>query len=410
MKGVVVGRLALVLAVVSGAGAASEVRAVQQRAAPDPAYGCIVCHADKRRAFRQGVHSEAGIRCHDCHGGDTRAYETGPAHRGRFIGSPNKLETIRLCSACHSDPDQLRQYGLSADQLAAFRTSRHGQLLLGQGNTDAPTCTDCHDAHTILPPEDARSSVHPTNIPATCARCHDDERLMASYGLPTDQLQRYRDGAHGIAVFEQQNFAAPTCVGCHGSHAALPPRVSEIAHVCGKCHVLLARAFYNGPHGRPSLDGRFDGCVACHSNHGTEPIPPAAIAELCTSCHDPESRAVLLGGEIQEQVLRAEEDLAAAARAIDDMVRIGRRTADERFRYAAALTEFRQLAQVQHSLDADHLERLGLRVRSNTDVIRRTAEAYAEERWEHKLLLVPVWFLALSAIVFTWFKLRELGR
>jgi hypothetical protein len=33
-----------------------------------------------------------------------------------------------------------------------------------------------------------------------------------------------------------------------------------------------------------------------------------------------------------------------------------------------------------------------------------------EERWEHKLVLVPVWFLALSAIAFAGFKLRDLQR
>ncbi|NIR46818.1 MAG: hypothetical protein GWN99_20615, partial [Gemmatimonadetes bacterium] len=41
----------------------------------DTTYGCVICHADKRRAFLQGTHSERGIRCHDCHGGDPRAVE-----------------------------------------------------------------------------------------------------------------------------------------------------------------------------------------------------------------------------------------------------------------------------------------------------------------------------------------------
>jgi hypothetical protein len=43
-------------------------------------------------------------------------------------------------------------------------------------------------------------------------------------------------------------------------------------------------------------------------------------------------------------------------------------------------------------------------------VIRATAEARAEQRWEHKLLLIPVWFLTLSGLAFAWFKLRDLGR
>ena len=164
----------------------------------DSAYGCVICHAEKRRSFGVGVHSKRGIHCDDCHGGDPAAYEIAPAHRGRFVGTPTKLETIELCSECHADPNQMRQFGLSADQLAEFRTSRHGRLLLGRGDRNAPTCTDCHNAHLILPPEDARSEVHPTNIPATCGYCHDDSNLMSKYGLPLDEFARYRESAHGV--------------------------------------------------------------------------------------------------------------------------------------------------------------------------------------------------------------------
>ena len=376
----------------------------------DSIYGCVICHADKRRSFGVGVHSERGIRCHDCHGGDTEAYEIAPAHRGRFLGTPTKLETIELCSECHADPNQMRQFGLAADQLAEFRTSRHGQLLLGQRNNDAPTCTDCHNAHLILPPEDARSEVHPTNIPATCGRCHEDEALMGRYGIPADQFELYREGAHGVGVFEKHNFAAPTCIGCHGSHAALPPQVTQTADVCGHCHRLLERAFYEGPHGPPTLGGALPGCLGCHSNHGTARTEPAGIAALCASCHDVETGPGLMGLEIQEQVLRATEELELAAEAIEELELIGHEVDDARFRYQAALSEYQQIALVQHSLDLEQLEDLGLRVRSNTGIIRATAETHAEEQWEHKLLLIPVWFLALSAIALAWFKLRELGK
>lgn len=381
--------------------------AVQQ---PDATYGCAVCHGDKRRAFLQGAHAERGIRCHDCHGGDPTALETAAAHRRPFIGTPDKLTTVRVCSTCHADPNQMRQYGLPADQLAEFRTSRHGQLLLNQRNTDAPTCTDCHDAHIILPPEDARSTVHPTNIPRTCGHCHGDPQRMGKYGLPTDQFERYRSGAHGVAVFERHNFAAPTCTGCHGSHAALPPAVTEIAHVCDRCHKLLGAELYRGPHGRPALGGTFPGCLGCHSNHGTERVPPQEIASRCTTCHARESQAALLGVGIQQQVVRATHDLEAAERAIEQLVHQGRRVSDARFRYRTALTYYRQIAEVQHNLDLELLGDLTRRVGSISRELRGTAEVSAEQRWEHKLLLVPVWFLALSAVAIAWFKLGELKR
>ena len=376
----------------------------------DSTYGCLICHADKRRSYRLGVHAEHGIQCHDCHGGDTEAVETASAHRRGFLGAPDKLQTLTLCSSCHSDPNQMRQFGLSADQLAEFRTSRHGQLLIERRDFAAPTCTDCHDAHTILPPDDARSNVHPMNIPGTCARCHADRALMATYGLPTGQLEQYRSGAHGVGLFEERNFASPTCVGCHGSHSALPPAVSQITDVCAKCHVLLNRKLAAGAHGRPVAEGAIPGCLACHGNHGTEPTPPERIVALCVRCHGQGSGPMEVAAEIQERILAAGRELDEAADAIEELVAQGYNVDDERFRHRAAMSDYTQLALVQHSLDLDELQDLVLKVRSNTGIILSTAEAHADEKWEHKLLLVPVWFLALSAMVLAWFKLREVSR
>lgn len=384
------------------------VQQAQLQMAADSVYGCVVCHADKRKAFIEGIHSERGIGCHDCHGGDPAGLEISTAHAGTYIGTPDEIATVELCGSCHSDPDRMRQYGLQVGQVTEFRTSRHGQLLLGERNTDAPTCTDCHDAHTILTPDNARSSVHPTNIPGTCASCHRDESLMGKYGLSTDQYELYRASAHGVGLFERQNFAAPSCVGCHGSHAAMPPQVNEIANVCGQCHVLVRRAFDSGPHGAAARAGTLPGCTACHSNHGTERVPPNAIAETCLECHDAESPAARLGEEVGELIVAAESDLQAIEQAIAALVEAGWQVSNVRFRYQTALTDYLRIAEVQHGLDVEELEDLSRRVGSISRDIRATAEVSAEQRWEHKLFLVPVWFLTLSAIVMGWFKLRSL--
>lgn len=381
----------------------------QQESRIDPEYSCVVCHTAKRRTFLLGVHSERGIRCRDCHGGDPTAFERATAHSGPdWIGTPDKFETIELCSSCHSDPDQMRQYGIPAGQLAEFRTSRHGQLLLGAGDTNAPTCTDCHDAHTILPPNDARSNVYPTNIIKTCARCHEDGSLIGQYQLPTSQVSKYRESAHGVVLFGQENFAAPTCVGCHGSHAALPPRVVQISDVCGHCHVLVRRAFYAGPHGAAARAGALPGCTACHSNHGTERVPPDQIAVTCTNCHTEDSPAALVGVEIQDKVQHATQELSRAEEAIHQLLRSGRRVTDITFRYETALTAHSQIGQTQHSLDLEALEDLSRQVASISRDIRAAEEVASEEIWEHKLILIPVWFLALSGVVLAWFKLRSL--
>jgi len=388
-------------------GSSGAVVALRTAQGQDTTYSCLICHADKRRSFQQGVHSERDIRCHDCHGGDPRSLEIAAAHRGRKFDPGSKIEIAEECSSCHSDPNQMRQYGLPAGEMAEFRTSRHGQVLF-RGNVDAPTCTDCHDAHTILRPTDARSNVYPTNIPATCAKCHENSAMMEKYGLPTGQLATYREGAHGVAVFERGDFAAPTCIGCHGSHSALPPTATEISTVCDRCHVLLGAEFQAGPHGEAAGRGAIPGCLACHSNHGTERIPPEEIAALCGGCHAPESSAAVAGAEIQTVVMRAETELQLAEHAIEELRLHGRRVSDAGLRYQTAFTAFSEMAKAQHSLDLEMLDDLGRSVASISREVRGTAEVSAERRWEHRLLLVPIWFLALATLALVGFKLGRL--
>jgi hypothetical protein len=388
----------------TGALAAAQGTAVQL----DTSYGCIVCHADHREAMTAGVHAERDIRCADCHGGDPTALSLPAAHRGRFTSARDKVTVIQLCGSCHSDPNRMRQYGLPTGELAQYRTSRHGQLLLQQHDADAPSCTDCHGTHVIYRPDDARSKVYPTNIPGTCAHCHSNRQLMARYRLPTNQFEQFRTSAHGVALFQKQNFTAPTCVGCHGAHSALPPAVTEIANVCSRCHELVGQAFASGPHGRAASAGRLPGCLGCHSNHGTERVPVDSTADVCGKCHGSDTRIREMGLEIQQGVMRATDDLRSAERALGQLELAGQRTTDYRFRYQSALTYYLQIAQVQHSLDLSRLDDLVRRVRSTSVDLGAAAEASAERRWERKLILIPVWFLALSAVVLVWFSLRAL--
>lgn len=376
----------------------------------DTANDCLACHAAQRESATLGVHSQHGVRCVDCHGGDANARTLPDAHRGHFIGTPTKIQTALLCGSCHSDPNRMREYGLPIGQLAEFRTSRHGQLLFGKHDTDAPTCTDCHGVHIIYPPYDARSRVYPSNIPGTCAHCHSNDKLMAKYHLPTNQLEQFRNSAHGVALFQKHNFAAPTCISCHGAHSALPPTRTQIASVCGQCHALVDQAFNEGPHGMAARDGKLRGCLACHSNHGTERVPAAKISQTCDKCHAANSPAHQMGVSLQRRVLQAEQDMASAQSAIDKLSLAGRQVGYFKFRYESALTYYRQIAQAQHSLNLEKVDDLERRVRSVSIDLGDAASTSQEQTWEHKLLLAPVWFLSLSAVVLAWLTLRALRR
>lgn len=231
---------------------------------------------------------------------------------------------------------------------------------------------------------------------------------MAPYRIPTDQVDLFRRSAHGVALFDQQNFAAPTCVSCHGSHSALPPAVTEEATVCGRCHQHEGRSFALGPHGPPSRAGRIEGCLACHGNHDTERVPTERIGATCKRCHADGTRGAVLGAEIQRIAATATDHLRSADSAIQRITRSGRSVGDSRFRYQTALTAYLQIAEAQHALDLERLEDLGLRVGSISRDLRAAALSAEERQWEHKLLLVPVWFIALSIFALAWLTLRRL--
>ncbi len=376
----------------------------------DSTNGCLACHAAQREAATVGVHSQHGVRCVDCHGGNAAATTLPNAHQGRFIGSPNKLQTAELCGSCHSDPNRMREYGLPTGQLAQFRTSKHGQLLFNDHDTNGPTCTDCHGTHIIYPPYDARSRVYPTNIPGTCAHCHADQKLMAKYKLRTDQLDEFTGSAHGVALFQNHNFAAPTCISCHGAHSALPPTGTEVANVCGQCHALVDQEFSMGPHGAAARAGKIHGCLACHTNHGTEAVAAGNISALCDKCHAADTRYHQMGVDLERTVTQASADMASARQSLATLSAAGRQVGYYRFRYQSAQTYFLQIAKAQHSLDTARVSDLARRVRSISVDLNDVASTAQEERWEHKLLLAPVWFLTLSAVVLAWLALRAIGR
>jgi hypothetical protein len=172
----------------------------------------------------------------------------------------------------------------------------------------------------------------------------------------------------------------------------------------------VRQEFEAGPHEAASREGKIAGCTACHANHGTEIVPPEQIGATCIRCHEKESAAAMTGAEIQELTVGASRELEAAEQALTRLVRAGHRVDTERFRYQTARTAFLQFKEVQHSLNMEQLEELSLRIGSISRDLRSGAEAVEEKRWEHKLLLMPIWFLTLAAVVLAWFRLRDEAR
>jgi predicted CXXCH cytochrome family protein len=198
---------------------------------------CKGCHFDNYTKSLDSVHyallSKGDFRaplCIDCHG----------AH---YIAQPDvpKFRISETCSRCHS-----KIYD-------RYAQSVHGKALVEAGNTDVPTCTDCHRSHNI---EDPRKASFHLKSPQLCARCHTDEKLMKKYGLSTSVMGTYLKDFHGVtASFYRNEKAAPAmftavCTDCHGVHDILSTRdpnstvmKENLLRVCQKCHPTATANF-----------------------------------------------------------------------------------------------------------------------------------------------------------------------
>lgn len=174
---------------------------------------CKQCHEDQYSKAHDSVHQTAMDEgkanapiCADCHN---------PHTQPRLIGQESGLLTIAArrhvaatCSNCHSE---------TYDQ---YKNSVHGSAL-ADGNTDVPTCTDCHGVHNIGDPTTASFR---NNTPALCADCHDNAEIMNKYGISTEVTETYVADFHGttVTLFEQQFPGQETnkavCTDCHGVH------------------------------------------------------------------------------------------------------------------------------------------------------------------------------------------------
>ena len=147
---------------------------------------------DPAAQFEDDIHARKQIGCAGCHGGDPTSddIDVAMSEEAGFTGTPARQDIPMLCGECHSSLEYMRRYDPSTrtDQEEEYYTSIHGLRLL-EGDPYVATCADCHAAHRIRPVYEPKSSVHPTNIPQTCGKCHGDAGLMGRYGIPTGQVE-----------------------------------------------------------------------------------------------------------------------------------------------------------------------------------------------------------------------------
>ena len=274
-------------------------------AAQQRAESCVTCHleiGDDRLAkpvkdFAADIHAAKGFGCVSCHGGDARdaGMEAMDPAKG-YIGKPERQQVVQVCGRCHSDARFMKRYnpGLRVDQVTEYVTSVHGRRLREFGDPKVATCVNCHPAHTIRPPSDPKSSIHPLRVAETCGGCHADPKYMEPYRIPTDQLRKYKGSVHWLTMAEKGDLSAPTCNDCHGNHGAAPPGIAWVGNVCGQCHTVMAELFAKSLHAKAFTQMGAPGCVTCHDNHGIKEAGDEMLGlgegAVCAACHSADDK------------------------------------------------------------------------------------------------------------------------
>lgn len=191
---------------------------------------CTECHTDQIRAIQGNSHMVA------LEGGNPEAAVCTDCHGNHYIqpSDDNRAAIPQTCRKCHSEIYDL------------YRASVHGAALIGDGNPDVPSCTDCHGVHQLKGP--STTSFHLFS-PQICAKCHTDKALMDKYDLRSDTYDTYVSDFHGVSVilFQQtypdQVTDKPVCIDCHGVHHILRTDDPEstvikenLLETCKRCH------------------------------------------------------------------------------------------------------------------------------------------------------------------------------
>jgi len=134
---------------------------------------CGACHADERKAYLESIHATA------MHNGPPRrrsAPTVTASTPSPGAQDPNsRVSVAQVTKTCSSLPrgvaDQRKKYGLPENRVVSYQDSFHGLAARG-GNLTAANCASCHGFHDVRPSTDPKSSIYPSNLPATCGKCH----------------------------------------------------------------------------------------------------------------------------------------------------------------------------------------------------------------------------------------------
>ncbi len=273
---------------------------------------CVDCHQPhkiRKVFYTQGMADGDCLRCHEQpdirHSRDGRSLHVDAAEL-----TASRHSRV-ACSQCHAEVNAThvrpcetitRKVDCTACHEAVgetFRASTHGQLL-AKGDSNAPTCIECHGQHGTRGRTDPKSATFATNVPGLCARCHrEGQKAAIRYtGTEHEIIEHYTESIHGKGLLKSGLTVTATCHNCHTAHGVLPasnPASSvnrdRVPDTCGQCHHGIHDQFVNSIHSShvSQSDKPLPVCVDCHSAHTIRRADldgfKLEIMEKCGRCH-----------------------------------------------------------------------------------------------------------------------------
>jgi nitrate/TMAO reductase-like tetraheme cytochrome c subunit len=257
---------------------------------------CQTCHQKEGEDWARSIHARVASTggsaptCTTCHG----------THHILGTDDPRSpiypLNVASLCGSCHANPKIIGTYFGAANQaqartaVANYYKTVHGTAMTKDGLIVSATCSDCHSAHLILPPDSAASTVNRANIATTCGKCH------------AGVLATFDSSSHGQALLSgaktPTGHSAPVCIDCHPAHhivaASDPVWFRGVVQECGSCHEQQYKTYFETYHGQVTElgFGLTAKCSDCHTAHDMRPaidprssVNPANLVRTCGQCH-----------------------------------------------------------------------------------------------------------------------------
>ena len=353
---------------------------------------CGNCHADVERMNPYGLRTDQLARywtsnhgkrlraegdervavCIDCHG----VHDILPGHEPQ--SKTYALNVPGTCATCHGDAELMARYDLPVEVVDEYRESVHGQLLLVDQDTGAPTCATCHGNHSAMPPGFA-------SVDAVCGQCHDHDAKYFATSVHADE-----DDFRG-------------CVQCHGGgegrHFHLIERITKPTGVMIQryAHLLatdsdptieqIAEAIHPDP--MRIMSRALPSCLECHEAIDEDENLPKLI-------------------QLLDAIAEAERYYVATARRLDEVGQGVLLVDNQRFRFEDARTHLIGLGPIQHTLDNDMVgEEVAALIQVCREVNGELDGLEAGVRWRFQAL-IPIWIFAVLLAAALYVKYRRL--